>query len=410
MIAAFSVHRRDGEVLLEKILGAGILLQCVLVFARPPLRHLLPDLWEHFILGPIFSMAFMALTMLGVTVIVGRPLLGRATFPVIVGLFSIACGWILWASPAPPIDVVHLHREAARALAEGRTPYDLHFPNLYGHTEFYGPGYATPSSIDVGSPYPPLSVLLTSLATYVVGDPRAAFVAASIATAVLIDRLGGRPARLASLLFMTSPRRFLVIELGWTEPLVVALLAGTLVLACRRSRWLFLGLGGLLGSKQFCVLLLPLTPLLAGEVRPGRRTFRLLARALAVVALTLLPFLLWNSHAFFRSTVEFLLAAPFRKESLSFSALWAWAHHGAAPPTTLPILLCLLAATTVAVLRCRPTPAGFAAGGALVMLALLAWSRQSHLNYYDLVIGLLVCAVASWSSSVAPETPGRPVG
>jgi hypothetical protein len=410
VITAFSVHRHEADKPLERILGAGIVLQLVLAFARPPGRHLLPDLWEHFILGPIFSMSWMAITMLAVSLLLGRPLLGRATFPAIVGVFGIAGAWMLWASPSPPIDVLHFHREAARALASGRTPYDLHFPNLYGHTQFYGPGFATPSSVDVGAPYPPLSVLLTSVATWLTGDPRAAFVAASVAAAVFIDRLGGRVARLASLLFMTSPRRFLELEMAWTEPLVVCMLALTVLLARRHSRWLFLGLAGFLGSKQFSVLLLPLTPLLVGEVRPGRRTFRLLAPALLAIGVATLPFVLWDAHAFFRSNVAVLLAVPFRPESLNFAALWAWSHHGAIPPTTIPTVLCLIAATIVALLRCRPTPAGFAAGGALVILALLAWARQAHLNYYDLVIGLLACAVASSSPAGAPAGHGRPVG
>ncbi|MGZ3444574.1 MAG: hypothetical protein ACXU81_04065 [Myxococcaceae bacterium] len=410
MIAAFSVGGADSPELLGRILGGGIFLQFVLLLARPPGRHLLPDLSDHFFVEPIFSMACMAMAMLAASFVVGRPLLGRWTFLSIVGLFAVASVWMLWASPAPPIDVIQFHREAARALAEGRTPYDLHFPNLYGHTRFYGPGFATPSSIDVGAPYPPLSVLATSLATYLVGDPRAAFVAASVAAALLIERLDGPAARLASVLYMTSPRRFLVLELSWTEPLMTAFFAATLVLAVRHSRWLFLGLAGLLGSKQFSVLLVPLTPFLVGEARPGPRTLRLLARALPVLALTLIPFVLWDAHAFFRSTVGVLLAVPFRPDSLNFAALWAWAHHGAVPPTTLPTLACVVAATLVALLRCRPTPGGFAAGGALVMLGLLAWSRQAHLNYYDLVIGLLACALACPPAWGVEARPGRTVG
>ena len=62
-----------------------------------------------------------------------------------------------------------------------------------------------------------------------------------------------------------------------------------------------------------------------------------------------------------------------------------------------------------AVRRCRPTPAGFAAGSALVLLAFLAWSKQAHFNYYDLAIGLLICAIAAGGPVGAPVSPGRTV-
>jgi hypothetical protein len=409
MIAAFSARTPDDERQVERVLEVGVVLQFVLLFAKPPGRHLLPDLWEHFFIGPVFSMGCILMAMLAVTFVVGRPLLGRATFPAIVGIFGVISAWMLWASPDPPIDVMHFHREAALALGQGRTPYDLHFENLYGHTRFYGTGFATSRSIDVGSPYPPLSVLLTSLAIVLAGDPRAALVAGFVCSAVLIDRLGGRAARLASLLYISSPRRYLVLELGWTEPLMVAFLAAAMVLAQRRSRWLPVGLAGLLGIKQFAVLLLPFTPFLVGEVLP-RRSIRLLAGALLLVAVTALPFVLWDAQAFFRSTVWFQLAQPFRPESLNFAALWAWAHPGAVPSTTVPTLGALALATLVALLRCRPTAAGFAAAGALVLLAVLAWSKQAHCNYYDLVLGLLACAVAPAASTPAPDARGRQVG
>ena len=406
MIAAFSTRAADDQGQIERVLEVGVVVQFALLFARPPGQYLRPDLWEHFFIGPVFSVGGILMAMLAVTLVVGRPVLGRATFPAVVAIFAVVAAWMLWASPNPPIDVMHLHREAALAMAQGRTPYDLHFPNFYGHTTYYGSGFATARTIDVGSPYPPLSVLLTSLATYLVGDPRGALVAAFVCSAVLIDQLGGRTARLASLLLISSPRRFLVLEQGWTEPLMVAFLAAAMVLAQRRSRWLPLGLAGLLGIKQFAVLLLPFTPSLVGEVRP-RRSIWLVAGALLLVAVTALPFVLWDPHAFFRSTVVFQLAQPFRSESLNFAALWAWAHQGAVPSTTLPMLGVLALATLVALIRCRPTPAGFAAAGALVILAVLAWSKQAHANYYDLVIGLLACAVAPAASTGAA---GRTVG
>ena len=136
----------------------------------------------------------------------------------------------------------------------------------------------------------------------------------------------------------------------------------------------------------------------------------MLAVALGIAALLIAPFFLWDPHAYLRSTVLFHLAQPFRGDSLNFAALWAWARGGASPPTTLPTLLCLGLGLVVALRRCRPTPAGFAAGSALLLLAMLAWSKQAHCNYLYLVVGMLLCSVAVMDPAGPPATGGRTVG
>lgn len=408
VLAAFTSGHADDPRRLERILSVGVLVQLVLLGARPPGQYLLPDLEKHLVLAATFPAALATLAILSTSIVLERPLLGRATFPVIVGVFGAAAAWVLVASPHPWIDVMDFGRESARALAHGQNPYDLHLPNIYGNTELFGPGFATDRSIDVGLVYPPLSLLLTAPGVYLINDPRALLVVALVAAALLIDRLGGRAARLSALLFISSPRRFFGVEQGWTEPFLIAVFALTLHLALRRSRWVPLGLAALLGLKQFAVLFLPLTPLLVGETRP-RKSVGVVALAVVLAGALALPFLLWDPHAFLRSTVLFHLAQPFRPDSLNFAALWAWARHGHAPPTAIPTLVLTALAMVWAFRRCRPTPAGFAAGCALVLLAFLAWSKQAHFNYYDLAIGLLICAVAAGGSAGAGPSRGRTV-
>jgi len=408
MIAAFTSRAPDDPKAVERVLGIAVLVQFVLLLARPPGQYLLEDLEDHLFLAPLFPLAVGTMAVLSTLLIAGRQPLGQRTFPAIVCLFGMASVWLLVAAPHPWIDVMDFAREAATALAQGRNPYDLHFPNIYGNTDLYGPGFATDQTVDVGLVYPPLSLLLTAPAVYLVHDARASLAVAFVVAALLIDRLGGRSARLAALLFISGPRRYFVLEQGWTEPLLVAFAALTMFLAQRRSRWLPVGFAAFLGLKQYTVLFLPLTPLLVGEVRP-RRSVGLVVRALLLVAVVTAPFLLRDPSAFIRSTVLFHLAQPFRPDSLNFSALWAWARGGPPPPTTVPTIVLIGLATVWALRRCRPTPAGFAAGGALVVLALLAWSKQAFCNYYDLVIGLLACAVAASESPAGATSPDRTV-
>ena len=409
MVGAFLSRTVEDPGRTERVLEAAVVIQFAVLMLKPPGEYLRPDLAEHPFLAPVFPVACILMAMLSATVVVGRPLIGRATFPVVIGLFGIAAAWMLVASPHPPIDVVDFARESAGALAHGRNPYDLHFPNVYGHTRYFGPGFATDQSIDVGLVYPPVSLLLTAAGEWLFGDSRGTLVVALVATAVLIDRLGGRPARLSALLFVSTPRQYFVLEHGWTEPLFVCGFALLLLLASRRSRGTGAVLGALLALKQFAVLLLPLVHLLGGEPRP-RRSLRVLAVALLVAGLVIAPFLLWDPHAYLRSTVLFHLAQPFRPDSLNFAALWAWATGGAPPSTTVLTVACAGLGLLVALRRCRPTPAGFAAGSALVLLALLAWSKQAHCNYLYLVVGLLLCSVAVGNPLDRPETGRRTVG
>jgi hypothetical protein len=405
LIAAFTSRTAEDPRQLERVLEVGVVVQFVMLVAKPPGGHLLPALQEHTFLAPVFPAACMLMAMLAATMVIQRPLLGRATFPAVLALFGIAAAWMLPASPHPPIDVIDFARESAEALAHGHNPYDLHFRNLYGDTKFFGPGFATNETIDVGLVYPPLSLLLTAAGEYLFGDSRATLVVAVVLTAILLDRLGGRPARLAALLFVSTPRQYFVLEHGWTEPIFVCGFALLLLLASRRSAWTAVGLAALLALKQFAVLFLPLTPLLAGDLRP-RRSVGLVVGALLGAGLLVAPFFLWDPLAYVRSTVLFHLAQPFRPDSLNFAALWAWARGGAPPPTTVPTLVCLAAAMVVALRGRRPTPSGFAAGCALVLLATLAWSKQAHCNYLYLVVGLLLCSVAA----TAPRLSGPDEG
>ena len=407
VVAAFVSRTPDGDRPVERVLLVGVVVQLAFSVARPPGDAIVP---MHELLAGVYPVAQTLMAMCAVSILLERPLLGRSTFGAVVALFGLSAAWMLVASPHPVVDVVDFERQAVRALLQGRNPYaDLHLANPYGHTRFFGPGFATDRTIEVGWVYPPLSLLLLAPAEALVHDARAALAVALVLSALLIDRMGGRTARLAALLFVSSPRQLFVLEQGWTEPLLVACFALVLLLVRRSPAGTAVALGALLALKQVSVLFLPLTPLLVGELRP-RRSVALVAVALGVAALVVGPFLLRDPGAYLRSTVLFHAAQPFRDDSLNFAAFWAWARGGVAPPTSLPSLALAGGALLVALWRCRPTPAGFAAGCGLVLLAMLAWFKQAHCNYYFLVIGLLLCSVAATVPRSTVADGGRTVG
>jgi len=381
----------------------GLLLQFGALLARAPGMYL-----EG---GPVLRAVFPA--VIGLMAFLAGMLVESAwprspwRFPVLVALFALACGWMLVASPSPQIDVFEFQREAGRALIQGRNPYAITFRNLYGHTLFYGPGFADAQTIQAGFPYLPLSLLLATAGELLVGDPRAVQCLALILTVLLLSRAGGRWALLAALLFASTPRLFFVLEQSWTEPILLALLVGTVLAAERRSKWLPLIFGLLLACKQTALLFVPLVPLLLGRPFGVRRLLVFLGQAAGVALLITLPLALWNPAAFFRSVVFWQLVQPFRSDALSYLALVGESGIPNAISLVITASVTLLA-LLYGIRRLPWTPAGFCAGAALVTFVFFAFNKQAFANYDFLVLGTMACALAvSRPTSEPTQTTSR---
>lgn len=306
-------------------------------------------------------------------------------------------------SPAPAIDVDVFHREGLRALFAGDNPYAITIPNIYGHSHFYGEGLVVGDRLHVGFPYPPLSLLFSALARALAGDHRYALLVAMELAAVLgACARPGRSGVWAAALFLTTPRFLFVLEAGWTEPFVVAGVGAVLFVAHRAPRalpWIF---GLFLGTKQFTVLAVPASALLA-RWPLQRRPFALFwGKALLVVVAVMAPFFLWSPGAFLHSVVEFQVVQPFRPDSLSYLA---WFHQQGGPAASAAWGFGAAGiAAAVALWRAPRSPAGFAATFALTLFAFVAFNKQAFANYYYLIVGLLCVAAAAAGSNAEPIT------
>src|SRR4030095_6688082 len=200
---------------------------------------------------------------------------------------------------------------------------------------------------------------------------------------------------LAAALLLFTPRSFFVVEQGWTESLVALAIAGVVYAAIRRPRWLPWMLGGFFAMKQYAIFLTPLVFLL---VQPfdWRKLLRVLAQAIAIAAVVTLPFALWNWPGFHRSVIEFQFLQPFRMDSLSYLA-WYARITGSQPQAWVGFVAMALA-LAVMVWRAPRTPAGFAAGGAMVLFAFFAFNKQAFCNYYFVVLAAMIAAIAGQSA------------
>ncbi|HEY1263121.1 MAG TPA: hypothetical protein VGF06_06340 [Terriglobales bacterium] len=302
---------------------------------------------------------------------------------------GLAIAMLRW-TPPEGVDVYLFQRDAVSALLHGANPYSITHQDLYGgNSFFYGPGIVENGRVQIGSPYPPLSLLFI-IPAYLAGDLRYSYIAALVICALIAAALSAsRFAVLAIALLLLSPITIYVLSRGWTEPLVLLTLACTCLAAVRRSRWLPLALGAFFASKQYAVLGAPFAALLLPSFS-WKAYGKLLARAALVALLVTLPFALWNFHDFWRDIVLMQIVQPFRPDALSFSVL---ARRLGLPAIPLVLVaIAVAAATGWSLLKLPKHPAWFAGGFAFVMLVFFSLSKQAFVNYYFLVIGSLLLA------------------
>ena len=339
----------------------------------------------------------------------------------VVGFCVVAAVTILspQRSKDPQIDVFLFQQSAAEALRHGQNPYTTRVPNMYSGNDSavfenphrfgagaiaYGPGVVDKDGwLTYSFPYPPLSLLMVMPAYLLGGDCRfAAIVAMGLSVLLMATARPGRWGALMALLFLVDPKGFFVIDLSWTEPLLVFTFSLAMFCACRWRKGLPWALGLMFATKQYTVIMLPAVFLLMEGPNPLRQLRDLVMKAGLVVAAITLPFFAWNPREFIRNVVQWQFVQPFRTDALSY-LVWLYKHNGGHwPPIWTPFLI-VIPAILLAIWRCPRSPAGFAAAIAFICLTFFAFNKQAFCNYYYFVI-----AAACWS--VAASWPQKDEG
>ena len=401
-IAAMSASQAEAGAYtwaLSALLAAGIGWQIVALTRATPGMYLNPaastNVFTSLILGQV------AVMLLGLLV----PKCRSWWFPAVLALHLAAGVWMLRASPSPAIDVVTVHRAAIAGLLRGRNPYSITFQNIYGpDSPFYNPQAVSGDQVLFGYPYPPLSLVLAVPAQLLAGDYRYLELASLVLAGAFIGyATRSTNAKLAAVLFLTTPRIFFVLEQGWTEPVAVLLLALTVWAGGRRPALASWASGLLLVSKQYLVLAAPIVLRMAWK--NGRITPTFVVRSLIAGSVVTLPFLLWNPRAFVETVVLLQAREPFRLDSLSLLS-WA-ARAGWGQGSFLWPLAAGAVATAFAMWRTPNTPAGAAASVSLSALAAFVFGSKAFCNYYFFVVGALCCTVAAFSGGAASSSTNR---
>ena len=301
-----------------------------------------------------------------------------------------------------PIDVVVFEDDSVESLLHGSDPYggtvthvDIYStnPNLYNSpASFYAPGVSVNGRVHVGFPYPPLT-LLWIIPGYFAGDVRLSFMLAILLSAFLVfDLAPDLNGLTAALLLMFAPATQHVLTLGWTEPLMVLTLAGTIYCAKKSPALLPVALGLFFASKQYSLLALPIVGLLLPKFS-WKSYLWLLVTAGAVGGVLSIPFLYWDPRGFWQSLVAFHLASPFRLDALSLPALFA--RHGFHAIPEWGALLGVAIGIGFALKKAPRTAGGFAASLALISLIFFILNKQAFCNYYFFCAGALCIALSA---------------
>jgi hypothetical protein len=317
----------------------------------------------------------------------------------VVALFFCLGVWIIRVSPHPVIDVYELQQTSAAALAQGQNPYTLKAPNLYGDMVVYGPQLLDGNHLTIGNPYPPVSIYISSLGDWLAGDIRDSHLALVALAGALLIHLRTAPVPLfAAYSLLSTLRIFSILEGGWTEPLVVGLLALTVLGVDRQSRWAPIAVGLLLSRKQYCIVVLPVIWFLLPPTVSWRARLKFYGLIAGVAVAVTAPLAFWNVNELFWNVGFAQWYQVFRANALSYPALYYY-FFGQQLPTL--IAFALLVPVMAWLWRAAPRPpSGFALAVALALFVFFAFNKQAFGNYYFLVIGALCCALAAWRAPV----------
>jgi hypothetical protein len=299
-----------------------------------------------------------------------------ALVTLIVGSLSILIpNW----QPTASSDVYRAHFAAGNALSEGENPYsdsvvfESGDPNKPDGTLVEGYPYTPPVLLGYGVLATFTDARVISLASWL------AFAIGLAVMAVRSDSLGST-ALAALVLVATMPIWRSALFLSWTEPLSVALIAGSLGGISRGRRWGWYLLGIAQASKQYLVFLVPVVLLYrdgAGK-RPGWISLGTAAVVAGFPAL-------FGVSAYYDSVIGNALAIGFRPDTQSINGAIAALGGDLLLPTLM--VLPLFVGIWIALLKVNlPRAMLTAAGVASLSAALLVTSAFP--NYWMLVAAL----------------------
>jgi hypothetical protein len=315
------------------------------------------------------------------------------TVGLVLGTYAIAGAVVIASMTWPRIDVYRLQQGGAQTLEHGLDPYAVTYPNPYTREEtlaFFGDARTELREY----PYPPLSLVATTVSHLVSGDVRWILLPVQIGIAMILFALarGAGHDRAVALgigaLHLQALRGLHVLEYAWNDSLVALAFVAVVLLVQRRAPGLGVVLGCFLAAKQYSVLAIPL--LARREFIPARTWIVSLGVALGIS----LPFFLWAPGGFVEDLILFQLRQPFRIDALSVPAYVAKVSGWKAPGAVALAAAAAGLALTWPRVRKAASLETMSLAAAILYMMFFLFAKQSFCNYYYFVGVLILCSAA----------------
>ena len=246
-------------------------------------------------------------------------------------------------SPTPRIDVFWLLQEGADAMLAGQNPYAGEFSNIYSSQECLAI-YSIPECVNDNYSYLPVTIFMTAIFKAIFGDVRFTYIFSSFGVAAIIYSLLRKKyenfrqvPELMSLLFLYIPLSLFILEQTWTDQLVVFFLYLFVFLLLKGYRyWPYAIFGLLLAVKQTAWVFLPFIFKLKDI------DFKKIILTLGVVAVIVIPFIIWDYQQFMIDIVADQLQMMDGMHSLSFMTLSKLYFYNGIPIFIILLLLAVL--------------------------------------------------------------------
>ena len=329
--------------------------------------------------------------------------------PLATARFVVLCLLVVWlaidifsSSPHPHIDVFDMQTNGAEILTHGQDPYAVVMV-----------ADSNDGSLAVPYTYPPVQLIVTTLARAATGDVRFAMVLMLIVAAIgaRMALRDGDPLLRDSfaLIVAAGPITAFVLDQAWVDVVPLGFVSAAAWAWSSGKRTAAAVLFGLaFASKQPLVIGFPLLLLLPGF---GRKQ---LLVALGVAVGITLPFFVWDMHGFFDATVRYFVNLAPRSDALTVSNLIKM-RFGHAPGELLGAASALL----ICALVWKRVERSLATLFVLLTVALLcffATGKIAFMNYYFFLGGLAAIAAtqlsgpalaASSDAGSGSQPPGR---
>ena len=304
-------------------------------------------------------------------------------FVLTVALLFFAKILVLHVSPAPHIDVFFVNNMAADFALQGKNPYTQIYPDIYNGAYAYLPSFV------YGPPYLWWSIPFR----WIFGDVRYGHVAAEFMTLIGLILFFKKRTNEKSLIYslgilwLAFPVSLFVLEQSWIDPVIIMFYVWLLYFLANEKYGISAVIAALLAATKPYSLLVPfLTFIYLFKIQGGVTALKWSAICGIVFLLILAPFLLDDASGFYKTTIQWMLNAPLRTDSLSLPSLWANVTRQAVPGWLLTLIYLFALGATAQWLFKNPSRDIRMWIYSLIILygAIFLFGKQAFCNYYYL--------------------------